>query len=555
MYTDNKKNNSNILNICIYVIIALIVIVLIIFLFLTHKEGSKKENFILTEGDIVLNYKEEYIEPGYSYIDKDGIDKTSFVNVTNNVDITRPGVYEIMYEYNGNLLTRKVTILEPASYDIHIEYNIEPIKYTNSMVTVNYKITGETFVKANIPNMDNGTNSEGSFTVSENGEYNIIAYNIKDEEFSEKIIITNIDKEKPNGTCKATINIDNTEIVVNATDNNSITKYEYYNGDNLLFDGDKNSYKVDNKKMDNVNVKVYDEAGNFSDIKCEIIDKSFYEPITPNASESIIFSGNTDTLKVYISKFPKYYLTRIWTKDAYTQLNKAVSPEYGVNLYRPVSLLNKEVTNKNLQNKLIISFNASGFYLKDTYDAYSVKMYSAYDRTSVGTIVINNGVVVRNAYNHAVKQWYLTGIDKNNKMVVFEDNNTSSSYGVTEKQKWAQSVIDSGIRNTYSFAGPVILNGQKLTSFSSSMPDAKNETVKGLQLICQINENNYALFTSKGETRNNAINVFLGLGCKTAVNLDGGGSTSLLYKDKNSTEFQTVVGGARQLPEVGYFVE
>jgi len=82
-----------------------------------------------------------------------------------------------------------------------------------------------------------------------------------------------------------------------------------------------------------------------------------------------------------------------------------------------------------------------------------------------------------------------------------------------------------------------------------------NETPKGLQLFCQINDNNFVLFTSGNETRNKGINLFLNLGCKTAVNLDGGGSIALIFKSSNSSQIDTIVGNGRSLPEVGYFSE
>ena len=82
-----------------------------------------------------------------------------------------------------------------------------------------------------------------------------------------------------------------------------------------------------------------------------------------------------------------------------------------------------------------------------------------------------------------------------------------------------------------------------------------NSTPKGLQLFCQVNENNFALFTASYETRNKGISVLLDAGCQTAVNLDGGGSIALLFKPSNSLEFQKIIGNNRDLPEAGYVTE
>lgn len=51
------------------------------------------------------------------------------------------------------------------------------------------------------------------------------------------------------------------------------------------------------------------------------------------------------------------------------------------------------------------------------------------------------------------------------------------------------------------------------------------------------------------------IMVLVGLGCRTAVEFDAGGSTSLLWKSKNSGTVQKVTGGGRSLTMVMYFTE
>ena len=251
-----------------------------------------------------------------------------------------------------------------------------------------------------------------------------------------------------------------------------------------------------------------------------------------------------------------YYFTRIWVYYAYKQLSKYDSPEYGKNLYKPSVLLDKATNEYNLKDKLLIGFNASGFYLKDVYDAANVNRYPAYDKTSVGTIVITNGKVIRNVYDKGdLTTWFITGITPTNKMVVFEDKRMKNT-SVDEKKAWSEQVINSKIRNTYTFAAPVILDGKRTnyTNQNSRMPGS-NSSKKGLQMLCQINENNFVLFTTKNSTRNVAISKFLELGCQTAVNLDGGGSVALIYKPKGSTEIKTIIGNGRSLPEVGYFRE
>ncbi len=263
---------------------------------------------------------------------------------------------------------------------------------------------------------------------------------------------------------------------------------------------------------------------------------------------SVIKQEETDTLKVSIRKVNSYYITHVWVKNAYMQLNKYDSPNYGKSLEKPGSLLQKAATQDNLGNKLIVGFNASGFYLKGTYDVASVNAYPAYDRTSVGTLVITNGRVVRNAYSHAVKTWYIAGVDSSNQLHIYED---AKSGDASAKKAWSETVIGK-IRNTYTFASPLVENGQA-SSNTTSMPSPG--TQKNRQAFCQIDSNNFLLITGAGLSRNDLITIMLQNKCQTGTNFDGGGSIALLFKSKNSQTIETITGNRRALSEVGYFTE
>jgi len=512
---------------------------------------------LLGDSEISLYVEDEFIEPGYTakYGEEDVTDR---VETESNLNLTKPGEYEIIYSIyykkNRQEVIRHIKVIDDS---LKIILNNNETAPTNEDISVDIEVEGETFVKLLLPNNEIIEENETSYTITENGTYTFKAYNEKGKEFEEAITITNIDKEPPSGTCKATLNKKNTEIIVDAKDNNIISNYTYYDKKVELKSINSEKYIHDKKTSKIINVSIIDNATNKTDIKCEIIDNSYDKPILPKESEKIEVKIETDTLKAYISKFSSYYLTRIWMLDPYNQANKVISPEFGKKLYKPKTLLEKEIANNKLENKAIIGFNASGFYLKGTYDASSVKRYSGYNKTSVGTLVIANGKVVRNAYDKGdVVTWFITGIDKDNQMVIFEDTKAAKKYDSAAKKKWADTVINSGIRNTYTFAAPVILNGKKTsyTNNNSRMPGS-NSSSKGLQMMCQINDNNFLLFTARNATRNTAISKFLELGCKTAVNLDGGGSVALLYKTKDSKTVQVKTGNGRALPETGYFIE
>lgn len=558
MYTEgevkyNTFKSMNKFSIIIVFIISICIIAIIMFFNNKPQNMVNEIIFQLNGGDIILNYQEKYVEPGFRCYNIN-TDLTNLVKVTNNIS-NLSGEYNIIYECQNKILIRKVTILEPSNYEILIDYSIDNNNYTNEDIKLSYTISGETFKKVILPDGTDSNELSGTITISSNGIYQIKAYNIQNQEFIKEISVNNIDKEKPAGTCHALVKNKSTQIDVDAKDNIEIIKYEYYDSKKLLDSSNKKKYTTNFSTSSSIMVKAIDEAGNISEIICSITDKRYQEPIKPSANENVIFTADTDTLKAYIIKKNSYYLTRIWVMDAYTQFNKAASPSYGNDLYKPMDLVNNDINNKKLQNKAIVGFNTSGFYLKGNYDSASVDKYPAYNKTAVGTIIINDGRLIRNAYNKAFKQWYIMGINKDNQMVIFEDNPASTELEINNKLTWSQTVINSGIRNTFNFAGPVILNGKKLSTFSQSMPDPLNKSKLALQLICQINDNNFALFTSSSEIREIAINEFLNIGCKTATNLDGGGSIALFYKAKNATNFTRVIGANRALPEIGYFNE
>ena len=263
---------------------------------------------------------------------------------------------------------------------------------------------------------------------------------------------------------------------------------------------------------------------------------------------TVVKQEETATLKVTISKINTYYVTQIWVSDPYQQLNKYDSPQYGQSLYRPGQLLQEAINRDSLGDKLIVGFNASGFYLRDTYDAASVNYYAPYDKTSVGTLVITNGNVVRNVYDKAYKTWYIAAVDKSGTLQIYKDEKTND---VNSKKAWSESIIGN-VRNTFTFASPLVMNGAA-SSDTTSMPSPGSSLNR--QAICQIDTHNFMLITGSSLNRQNMIDLMLKAGCKTGTNFDGGGSIALLYKSKNSNTIETMTGNGRSLTEVGYFSE
>lgn len=78
------------------------------------------------------------------------------------------------------------------------------------------------------------------------------------------------------------------------------------------------------------------------------------------------------------------------------------------------------------------------------------------------------------------------------------------------------------------------------------------------QGICQVNNNNFIVVSSKsGKTKSTKAfgELLKSLGCKTAFNLDGGGSHAMLYKPSNTSSVKILTGNERSLSTVMYFTE
>ena len=508
--------------------------------------------------EITINKNSSYQEPGYIAYDKSGNDISKQVVITGSVNPNVLGTYQITYKITSDNQTlekiRTVKVVDKQIIDDSLNLILSyDTKLTNKEITVSIKVEGSTFDYLVYPNKVVTTNSTSTYIVKENGTYTFIACNKSGRKFKKEITITSIDLVKPTGSCVATINNSSTNIMVSNL-NKQIDTYTYYDNTKVITTTTTKSYNYNLKTSNNVFVNLKDLAGNTNLISCKIIDNSFYSAITPINGENVILERTTSTLKVYVSKYSNYYLTRVWVRNPYSQLNKFDSFEYGTNLYRPSALLKGASDTYNLKNQFLLGFNASGFYLKDKYDAESVNKYSKYNKTSVGTLVITNGKVIRNYYDKSFKTWYIMGIDKNNQMRLFTDSKATTSSEINEKKVFSNTVINSGIRNTFTFAAPLILNGVR-ANIKTSMPNPNNNTLKGIQTICQVNDNNFVLITSTSMKRNDAIEKMLSLNCKTATNLDGGGSVALLYKDIGSNEVKVILGNNRSLTEVAYFSE
>ena len=520
---------------------------------------------IMINGDAVVYVLKgaEYKEQGVSVTSSDGSKIEHEVKIENEVDTNMVGDYYINYKVTfGDVeqeLMRKVVV-----YEMVYELKANTTDATSDKVILSFNTESEYYAYT-IYNDKKTSLKKFDVEVFSNMKITYKIYDVFGNFVTKEMDVKNINRVAMSATCTATVANDKT--VYNVGSNRTISKVDYY-GAGIRVGSDKSpnyTYKGKLNPKSSISVVVYDNSNNTVKADCKIVDKTTSTSTTPSASPqpstspqtspstgsgSVVFSSNSNTMKVTITKNSTYYITRVWMSNPHKQINKFDSPSYGKSLVRPSKLLSNAVSTYGLTNKALVGFNASGFYLKDTYDSASVNKYPAFDKTSVGTIVITNGQVVRNAYTKAYKTWYIAGVDSSNTLRIFTDAKASSDSELAAKKTWADGVINSGIRNTFTFAGPLVIDG-KATSSTTSFPSSGSALNR--QAICQVDANNFVLITGTKLTRQNLIDIMLKLNCRTGTNLDGGGSIALLYKQAGSNEIKKVIGDSRSLTEVGYF--
>lgn len=279
-------------------------------------------------------------------------------------------------------------------------------------------------------------------------------------------------------------------------------------------------------------------------------------------TESPTKSYKSDTLSYYVINKSGHYLTYIWMKEPYNQIKKldANTANYGKimtdtdlsgqKLYRSSvnDMLRKYISNGMIpNNKAAIAFNASGFYVQGSWNPPT----DYYNNRSDAWYNVNEGVVIRNNVNDLVTNRQIIGFDYNGDLKIY-----GSSNQLAKRQEIVKAITDDKVKNTFSFTPILVLNGvsQKLTDPTKAQREA----------ICQLDSNNYIMFTSKAYgnfTTSEVRDMFMNFGCKTAFNLDGGGSTQMAIKDTNGkvNNFLCTDGKdrktCRNIVEGIYFVE
>ena len=165
----------------------------------------------------------------------------------------------------------------------------------------------------------------------------------------------------------------------------------------------------------------------------------------------------------------------------------------------------------------------------------------------------SDGIIIREGglYRNKKSGWNLCYLNKYGDLIVCKNNSQDG-----------KKLVGDGVLQSWCF-GPTLVDDYKaLTKEQFNTPGLSRSAHEPRTAIGQIDELHYIILVvdairsgsstvGGGMTFTELAKTFEGLGCKTAYNLDGGGSTALYLNGKIINEL--CMGGERQVSDIIYF--
>lgn len=230
-------------------------------------------------------------------------------------------------------------------------------------------------------------------------------------------------------------------------------------------------------------------------------------------------------------------------------MKTAVPDNFGNTLMKADEILKQDINKLGYQNKTIIAINASGFVLNGSFDSEYYKANSAWNKTSVSPIVIVNGKTLRDFSSKTIpREKHITyGLKKDGYLDYYtyvKGTNVEANIATSKK------IINDGVKYTFAF-NPVLVENKKIVATKT------DRNIR--QGFCQIDKNNFVFITNNSGNRSigfsfkSLAEYMISLNCETGFNLDGGGSTTLLFKENN--DISVLYGNIRNIADILYFHE
>lgn len=252
-------------------------------------DDNKRETTLKLNGEetIYLELYGTYDEEGYNAVDTIDGDISKKVVVTHNIDNSKAGNYQIVYTVKNSAgvttsIARNVIVMK-----VELKLSLGNSKYTNEMVAINVNVDDKYMDYLVLPNGQIVTSKNYIYNVSENGVYKFTLYNKHGVVREKNITVNNIDRSIPSGSCSGSYKNNVSTIKVVANDDNGISKY-VVNGVSYI----TSTIQI-KQEISQVNVEVYDNAGNKNIISCTLEDKN--QIITSDKSISFSYQFVSDS--------------------------------------------------------------------------------------------------------------------------------------------------------------------------------------------------------------------------------------------------------------------
>ncbi|MEG1647587.1 MAG: Ig-like domain-containing protein [Bacilli bacterium] len=226
-------------------------------------------------------------------------------------------------------------------------------------------------------------------------------------------------------------------------------------------------------------------------------------------------------------------IIRVWVADPYKQFHKKnILGNENVE-----QILNRTVNEEGLSNSIMIGSNASVNYKR---------------QQQLGNLIITNGNINLNnpggPFNRGANGNALVyyGITSEGILKVYGPVSKRSA----DEKRLFDTIINDGVKETIgmTFENHLVANAKiyKADTYSFAIRNT----------LCQVNTNNFIYIVSgNGDTTRDIANLQIANGCVTGVNLDGGGSTNVFYKNKGDNYMRAIHSTKRLRPEAIYFSE
>lgn len=239
-----------------------------------------------------------------------------------------------------------------------------------------------------------------------------------------------------------------------------------------------------------------------------------------------------ETISVTVEKISTFYVAKIWIKDSSTQIKKAEAT-WGKELKTVNNMLNSS-------QGAIIGCNGSGFYKSGSWSPSQAEIKKTkWDKTTEGYLVMTNGEVRREIAGQKTNA--LLGILPSGGFKYYEN----SPY---------DDVKNDGVKNTFTFGPMLVYDGKAYTQKVGKPRRSDVNNPKYLTAIGQIDANNYVIIAAKSQsTLNNAAKLGIELDCKMLYNLDGGGSSTVWFRNSTSGKGEHIKASSRAVGDALYF--